>query len=1321
MLCLVFSYSGPMFPKPAIKKLMLLNKRKTRSPLPEKILGCIGFDINLGLLMKAHLTLIAVLLLFTTAVAQSPQTAYLKCLTEDIWERMAAKNPGIQQQRTTADELLQQQSSLLQPNNANPQAPASGKKQANQGIGAEEITTVIPTVIYIVHDGTAASNISMTQIQSQMDQLNNTFADYGYSFCYARRNVLDTTWFVPQSGDSAGVFRINNPALSDLDEYTEDVALKSLSALPSQNYLRIFVVSNISPAGTGGYAFYPGTSNLLDGIVIRADLFGSNTYCPGCQLMPNYNLGAALIHEAGHYLNLYHTFQGGCYTGTNLGACQQYGDRICDTPPTTGSFGCPNPAPLSCNGVDTVRIDNYMDYTDDPCKHSFTAGQKARMDYSVLAYRGVLVSTANLINTGVNCIAIGNSYAEFDSDNFNGCVNYSMKFKSLASPGFVYSWNFGDGTTATGDTVQHTYSAAGTYLVTLNAQHSGQNINVSKSRQVIVTACAPIACEYTKWAGEFTFLDFASGTPVASNHPLFPGNPTFPGFFNSLARNDSAGNPLFYIGAQTHSHSYIQSAPLFDNNFNAVDSFALADYYSASLLLPVPDKPNTYCFIQNYETYDSVLGGNRDTVAYSIITMQNGVPVIKPGKKWLKVPVPPVVFFTSFYNFAGIPSCDSKSFWIIASGPVTGTVPTQACLAVLKLDSSETISVQSTAITGTRYYSSSASPNGKKVAFRSDSAGLLGVTVFDFDNVTGQLSNGQTLLKHSFNAIINSIVSFSPNSRFIYAEDKAGTDDSGVSSIYQFDLNSPNPALSKRIIGQYPFAYQSVWIPQHHFQLGPDKKMYIGTGLNPGNSAGSYRLGVISYPDLLEDGTRNTGYNPYGPSIKPANALNQINSSGFGFFTDRVDAFGCDWEPGKPQHFSYKNVNCLTYKFMADDCYTAIWNFGDTASGAGNNSTLTSAQHSFTQAGVYVVSVNSGGYLFTDTIRISKPQLQLANTNVTACPSPHGNYSLAFTEPNIAYHWQVNNGIPQTAYNTDNINVQWNNGDTTGSITLIAADTAYGCADTAIFAIHFSASEAHINYSSATICKGGSYLYHGQLLTTAGSYVDTYTDAAGCDSTTVFVLNIKTADTTAQHVTICNGEAYPFNGVQLSNSGTYYDTLSNVYGCDSLIYLQLSVDALNVSWSGGNDTVNLSSGGITLNGGTPPGGTYSGNGVTNNVFFPANAGGNTSIITYSYTDSAGCTSTATKTFVITGVNEIADDDLLIYPNPATEGITVEGTLVGSPLFTAELFTITGQLVQTVQKQSANKLSIEVGALPSGVYCLSIIAGGANKVYRIVKL
>ncbi len=963
--------------------------------------------------------LFSTLLLILFADYASAQEDF--CLTDKIWIEMVKKDSSLYFKRKVEDDVISKATNIARSNKLNEQRSASI---------SDPIT--IPTVIYIIHDSSSVSNISMEQIQSQMDQLNQNFYSEGIQFCYARRNTVDSTFFIPQSGDSAGVFRINS-ALTNLDQQTEDVQLKALSSLPSQSYMRIFVVRDISPAGVLGYAYYPGTSTALDGIVIRADVFGSNNICSACNLYPGYNLGAAMTHEVGHYLNLYHTFQGGCITDTGVAACQIYGDRICDTPPTTGSYGCPSPAPLSCDGITPELIENYMDYTQDACKNSFTTGQNARMNFSLYTYRQALFAVQNLIATGVTCVDFGNHYADFYCANYNGCLNRPMTFSSLSSPGFTYTWDFGDGSSASGDTVQHTFVANGQFPVTLTAVNTLQSINVSSTTVVFITDCQPINCSLNKWDFSYGFMDFSSGTPIATNHPsMFPIS-GLPDFYGSMYRADSLGNGLFHIAYRSVYYNWGSLPGLYDNSYNRIDTIPGNIGYN---LFPVPNRINTFCMIQGSSLDSASIRNAFDTLTYSIIDAQNGSVVILPGKKMIPVPFQPTLSIHPGirYSVCGIPACDGMKVWIIVY------VDNSNNFYVFELDSSGTLSHHQTYTVANSYGFTKMvpSPDGRKIAFCT--YWPYNSSLLNFDKANGIITG--------FNTISSTVRSgsgvFSPNSRFLYQAEEYPLPGS-VGKLFQYDLYNPQSVATRKLIDSYIISGSTIVCEGHS---GPDGKLYFGFIGNPGNAPESYRLAVMNNPDILDNGLNAVGFNINGPDIRPANCpYPGINNDGFSFFIDFPDAFGCNWNPDVPAPFTYEPVGCYTYNFHSDDCFSNNWNFGDVNSGANNTSTLSNPQHTFTTAGNFVVTRTINGIIVSDTIKIETPDLQVSQTGIQNCLNLQYNYSIALSQPGVNYSWTATNGLPAYVPSATDIDLLWNDTSSISMLKVVAVNQITGCSD----------------------------------------------------------------------------------------------------------------------------------------------------------------------------------------------------------------------------------------------------------------------------------
>lgn len=157
----------------------------------------------------------------------------------------------------------------------------------------------------------------------------------------------------------------------------DDVAMRRALHRGGPESLNIYVSKPQSPgAGTVlGWATAPSEARrdtFLDGVVVHQDSLPHGGFL-------GYNRGDTAVHEVGHWLGLFHTFEGGC---------DGPGDLVDDTPAQSEASSACDPAKDTClaqPGLDPVN--NFMDYSVDDCMNMFTAGQVARMHDNWLAYR----------------------------------------------------------------------------------------------------------------------------------------------------------------------------------------------------------------------------------------------------------------------------------------------------------------------------------------------------------------------------------------------------------------------------------------------------------------------------------------------------------------------------------------------------------------------------------------------------------------------------------------------------------------------------------------------------------------------------------------------------------------------------------------------------------------------------------------------------------------------------------------------------------------------------------------------------------------------
>lgn len=221
----------------------------------------------------------------------------------------------------------------------------------------------IPVVFNVLYR-TAAQNVSLAQLQSQIDVLNEDFAATNADY------NLTSTYNSVKSGNIGVRFvldQVKRRSTTKTSWSTNDAMKKSAQGIaPTSPTTKLNIwVCNMG-GGILGYAQFPGGASATDGVVLDDNATGRT----GTAAAP-FNKGRTATHEVGHWMNLRHIW--GDATCGN--------DQVGDTPThNTANYGCPAAGHLStCAGTPVEMTMNYMDYTNDACMYMFSAGQKSRM------------------------------------------------------------------------------------------------------------------------------------------------------------------------------------------------------------------------------------------------------------------------------------------------------------------------------------------------------------------------------------------------------------------------------------------------------------------------------------------------------------------------------------------------------------------------------------------------------------------------------------------------------------------------------------------------------------------------------------------------------------------------------------------------------------------------------------------------------------------------------------------------------------------------------------------------------------------------------
>jgi Putative Ig domain/Secretion system C-terminal sorting domain len=320
-----------------------------------------------------------------------------------------------------------------------------------------------------------------------------------------------------------------------------------------------------------------------------------------------------------------------------------------------------------------------------------------------------------------------------------------------------------------------------------------------------------------------------------------------------------------------------------------------------------------------------------------------------------------------------------------------------------------------------------------------------------------------------------------------------------------------------------------------------------------------------------------------------------------------------------------------------------------------------------------------------------------------------------------------------------------------------------GCSNNASTSITVNTSPAVTQSPIAAVCDNSGLLALSGGLPAGGTYSGTgvtgsdfdpsagtqtvtysYTDANACSNSASTSITVNTAPTVTQSAisAVC-ADAAPFALVGGSPAGGMYSgtgvsgsnfdpsagtqtityTYTDANSCSNSATTTATVNALpTVTLTLPVATLCVYNNALTLSGGAPASGSYSGTGVSAGSFNPATAGLGTHTVTYDYTDANGCGNSATDNIVVdacAGINEVSQENLVAYPNPSNGLFTVSMEMKNQ-LTNLRVVDLQGKTMDAGLTIQETAVSIDLTKASNGVYVLQGLSNGELVTVRLVK-